>query len=257
MLHAIFLLDTKSGIEYLSKQFYEEKPEDETIIDPTLIAGFLNAIFSFSREARIGRLSEVQAEDLTFVYRVDQDGQVLIVALVDSDTDKNLLNNILSSLASHFRECYPTIGEQWAYDQSFFTGFEGFLDKIFYKEATEFLVEDYPEKLVARVLNLYPLYSLNTIEELGVSTGILIHEKEGNTDLNKELSQFSVSEVSKEKDKVELIMCPFCRGKKSRKPMCRFVTGFIKGFLNLPENAVKETHCFACGDDVCAFKITV
>jgi predicted hydrocarbon binding protein len=136
-------------------------------------------------------------------------------------------------------------------------GFEGFLDQIFYKEATEFLLEDYPEKLVVRVLRLYSLYSLNTIEELGASIGTSIKKKEGKTDLNKELSQFSVSEVSKEKDKVELIMCPFCRGKKSRKPMCRFVTGFIKGFLNLPENAVKETHCFACGDFVCAFKIDV
>ncbi|MHA2061228.1 MAG: 4-vinyl reductase [Candidatus Sifarchaeia archaeon] len=258
MLHAIFLLDAKSGIEYLSKQFYEDRSEseDETILDPTLIAGFLNAIFSFSREAKIGRLSEVQAEDLTFVYRVDQGGQVLIVALVDSETDKNLLEDILSSIATHFREKYPTIGEQWAYDSVFFEDFEVVLDQIFYKEVTEFLLEDYPDKLVARVLKLYPLYSLNTIEELGVSAGAFIREQEGKTDLNKELSQFSVSEVSKEKDKVDLIMCPFCRGKKSRKPMCNFVTGFIKGLLNLPEDAVKETHCFACGDNVCSFEIT-
>lgn len=257
MLHAIFLLDAKSGIEYLSKQFYEEKSENETVIDPTLIAGFLNAIFSFSREARIGRLSEVQAEDLTFVYRVDQDGQVLIVALVDSETDKNLLEDILSSISTHFREKYPTVGAQWAYDSVFFEDFEVVLDQIFYKEVTEFLLEDYPEKLVARVLKLYPLYSLKTIEQLGVNSGAFIRKKAGKADLNKELSQFSISEVSKEKDKVDLIMCPFCRGKKSRKPMCNFVAGFIKGFLDLPENAVKETHCFACGNNVCSFKITV
>lgn len=257
MLHAIFLLDAKSGIEYLSKQFYEEKTGNESVIDPTLIAGFLNAIFSFSREARIGRLSEVQAEDLTFVYRVDQDGQVLIVALVDSETDKNLLEDILSSISTHFREKYPTVGEQWAYDSVFFEDFEVVLDQIFYKEVTEFLLEDYPDKLVARVLKLYPLYSLKTIEQLGVNTGASIREKAGKIDLNKELSQFSVSEISKEKDKVDLIMCPFCRGKKRRKPMCNFVTGFIQGFLDLSENAVKETQCFACGDNVCSFKIIV
>lgn len=257
MLHAVFLLDAKSGIEYLSKQFYEDK--SETVIDPTLIAGFLNAIFSFSREARIGRLSEVQAEDLTFVYRVDQDGQVLIVALVDSETDKNLLEDILSSIASNFRESYPSIGEQWAYDSVLFGDFEKVLDEFFYKEVTEYLVEDYPEKIVARVLKLYPLYSPSTIEELGAFAGKFLREKEYDgvdpDKLQKELSKFSVSELSKAKDKIDLIMCPFCSGKKSRKPMCNFVAGFIKGFLNLAEGAVTETHCFACKDNVCSFKI--
>jgi predicted hydrocarbon binding protein len=255
LLHAIFLLNAKSGVEFLSKQFYEQKSSNEAVIDPTLISGFLNAIFSFSREARIGRLSEVQAEDLTFVYRVDQDGDVLIVALVDSETDKNLLDDILSSIASHFHERYPTVGEQWAYDQTFFAGFEEVLDRIFYKEVTEFLLEDYPEKVVGRVLKLYPLYSLKVIEELGVYAGKFIREKSGKTYLSKELSKFSVAEFSKKKDKVELLMCPFCRGKKSRKPMCNFVTGFIRGFLNLAEDAVTETQCFACGDGVCSFKI--
>jgi predicted hydrocarbon binding protein len=258
LLHAIFLLNAKSGVEFLSKQFYEEKSTNEVVIDPTLISGFLNAIFSFSREARIGRLSEVQAEDLTFVYRVDQDGQVLIVALVDSETDKNLLEDILQSIASHFREKYPSVGEQWAYDQAFFEGFEEVLDQIFHKEVTEFLLEDYPEKIVARVLKLYPLYSLQTIEELGVYAGKSIREtySEVKPDkLQKELSKFSVSELSKEKDKVDLLMCPFCRGKKSKKPICNFVTGFIQGFLNLPDGTVTETHCFACGDGICSFKI--
>lgn len=260
MLHAIFLLDAKSGVEFLSRTFYEEKSvKDEAVIDPTLIAGFLNAIFSFSREAKIGRLSEVQAEDLTFVYRVDQDGQVLIVALVDSETDKNLLEDVLSRIASHFREKYPSVGEQWAYDQAFFSGFEEVLDKFFYKEVTEFLLENYPDKIVARVLKLYPLYSLEVIEKLGAYAGVFIKEKENdNIDpnkLQKELSKFTVSELSKEKDEISLLMCPFCSGKKSRKPMCNFVTGFIKGFLNLPERAVTETQCFSCGDDVCSFKI--
>ncbi|MFX1520277.1 MAG: V4R domain-containing protein [Promethearchaeota archaeon] len=257
MLHAIFLLDSKSGVEFLSKQFYEQKSSNEAVIDPTLISGFLNAIFSFSREARIGRLSEVQAEDLTFVYRVDQDGQVLIVALVDSETDKNLLEDILQSIASHFREKYPSVGEQWAYDQTFFESFEEVLDQIFYKEVTEFLLENYPKKIVARVLKLYPLYSLKTIEELGVHAGRFIREKSGKTYLSKELGKFSVTEFSRKKDKVELLMCPFCRGKKSSKPMCNFVTGFIRGFLNLAEDAVTETHCFACGDSACTFKIEI
>ena len=97
------------------------------------------------------------------------------------------------------------------------------------------------------------------IEELGAYAGRFIRDDYSDKidlyNLQKELSKFSVSELSKKKDKIDLIMCPFCRGKTDRKPMCNFVTGFIQGFLNLREGAVTETHCFACRDSACSFKI--
>jgi predicted hydrocarbon binding protein len=259
VLHATYILDANSGIELLNKQFYSAE-EGDAAIDPTLISGLLNAIFSFS-QVEIGRLEEVQAEDFTLVYR--QEGDILVVALVESDTDKGLLENILSSVSSQFLERYPN-ATQTAYDRASFMGFEKTLDQIFYSEVLEYLTEDYPEQLVARVLKMHELYSPEIVEKHGVHVGALIREKEsGEVDLHKlqkELSKFSIVELSreKEKEKVSLLICPFCNGRKSRRPMCSFVTGFIKGFLGLSKKrAVTETHCFGCGHDLCSFSVVL
>ncbi|MFX1520280.1 MAG: V4R domain-containing protein [Promethearchaeota archaeon] len=259
MLHAVYILDANSGIELLDKQFHNEE-EDDAAIDPTLISGLLNAIFSFS-QVEIGSLEEVQAEDFTVVYR--QEGDILVVALVESDTDKDLLENMLSSISSQFLERYPN-ATQKAYNRAAFMDFEEILNQIFYSEVLEYLTEDYPEKLVARVLKMYELYSSDVIEKHGAHVGGFIREKEsGEVDLHKlqkELSKFSVVELNREneKEKVSLLICPFCNGRKSRRPMCGFVTGFIKGFFDLPnKRAVTETHCFGCGHDVCSFSIVL
>jgi predicted hydrocarbon binding protein len=259
VLHTVYILDANSGIELLSKQFYNEE-DDETAIDPTLISGLLNAIFNFS-QIEIGSLKEVQAENFTFAYR--QEGDILVVALVESDTDKDLLENTLSSVASQFLERYPN-ATQKAYNRAIFMGFEEVLDQIFYSEVLEYLTEDYPEKLVARVLKMYKLYPPVLIETHGVHVGAFIREKEsGEVDLHKlqkELSKFSVVELGREneKEKVSLLICPFCEGRKSNRPMCHFVTGFIKGFFDLSKKrAVTETHCFGCGHDACTFSVVL
>jgi len=53
--------------------------------------------------------------------------------------------------------------------------------------------------------------------------------------------------------------CPECRGIKSNKPCCFFLSGFIEEIIrrlfNLNVNVI-ETRCIATGDEFCEFKVT-
>jgi len=53
--------------------------------------------------------------------------------------------------------------------------------------------------------------------------------------------------------------CPECRGIKSNKPCCYFLSGFTEGIIRRLFNlsvTVIETKCIATGDDFCEFKVT-
>ena len=53
--------------------------------------------------------------------------------------------------------------------------------------------------------------------------------------------------------------CPECRGVKSNKPCCYFLSGFTEGIIRRLFNlnvTVVETRCIATGDEFCEFKVT-
>jgi len=52
--------------------------------------------------------------------------------------------------------------------------------------------------------------------------------------------------------------CPECRGIKSNKPCCYFLSGFTEGIIQRLFNlnaTVVETKCIAVGDEFCEFKV--
>jgi len=61
-------------------------------------------------------------------------------------------------------------------------------------------------------------------------------------------------------NRMDVLLCPFCRNVSSAFPCCHFLAGFVEGLLNsvpgLGEVAVVETHCRGKGDETCTFAAT-
>ncbi len=61
-------------------------------------------------------------------------------------------------------------------------------------------------------------------------------------------------------DRLDVLVCPFCRNLPSTVARCHFLAGFVQGLLNsvpgLDHVEVAETLCRAKGDDTCTFVAT-
>jgi predicted regulator of Ras-like GTPase activity (Roadblock/LC7/MglB family) len=59
-------------------------------------------------------------------------------------------------------------------------------------------------------------------------------------------------------NRLDVLVCPFCRNRPSASVRCHFLAGFVQGLLNsvpdLGEVVVTETVCRATGEDTCSFE---
>jgi predicted regulator of Ras-like GTPase activity (Roadblock/LC7/MglB family) len=72
------------------------------------------------------------------------------------------------------------------------------------------------------------------------------------------VSPFAIANV--QGNRLDVLVCPFCRNLPSTVARCHFLAGFVQGLLNsipgLDHVEVSETLCRAKGDDTCSFVAT-
>jgi predicted hydrocarbon binding protein len=70
------------------------------------------------------------------------------------------------------------------------------------------------------------------------------------------VSPFAIADA--QGNRLDVLVCPFCRNRPSESVRCHFLAGFIQGLLKsvpgLGEVAVTETICRARGEDTCTFE---
>jgi predicted hydrocarbon binding protein/predicted regulator of Ras-like GTPase activity (Roadblock/LC7/MglB family) len=70
------------------------------------------------------------------------------------------------------------------------------------------------------------------------------------------VSPFAIADA--QGNRLDVLVCPFCRNRPSDLVRCHFLAGFIQGLLNsvpgLGEVVVAETLCRATGEDTCSFE---
>ncbi len=71
------------------------------------------------------------------------------------------------------------------------------------------------------------------------------------------VAPFAIAKAGR--DRLDLLVCPFCRGVRSHEAHCDFLTGLFQGLLReipgLPEFEVVETACKGQGADACSFEL--
>jgi predicted hydrocarbon binding protein len=69
------------------------------------------------------------------------------------------------------------------------------------------------------------------------------------------LNEISVAKLDSNHEFFDVVLCPICRGRTSKKAMCQFFSGFIEGAFDNPSITVEETSCRALGDKTCRFTL--
>lgn len=141
--HAIFLIDAKSGLTFLSKKFsagfdqYDEFNED-------LISGFLNAINYFVREINSASesIQEINFKNSRILY--DQVGRLMVIA-ISKKTDIVVERKIISNILDDFYNSYKFNIENFKGNIQVFKKFRSNLERY---HLTGFLRSGDPNDLV-------------------------------------------------------------------------------------------------------------
>jgi predicted hydrocarbon binding protein len=128
------------------------------------------------------------------------------------------------------------------------------------------LIEGFPKDTIRLVRRLDEKFETDIKKKimfsLGVYFGIEISKIEYPTrvslnqdEILKLLNEISVAKFDKSERVFTLAICPICRGRESKEPICDFFTGFIEGCFDNPNLQVKEIACKATGDNSCTYSL--
>ena len=130
----------------------------------------------------------------------------------------------------------------------------------------ENLVEGFPNDTIRLVRRLDDKYDAQinrkVLFSLGIYFGIELSKiyfsdtvTISQNEVLKLLNEISVAKFDKKTRTYILSICPICRGKSSKDPMCNFFAGFIEGCFDNPNFKIQEVTCKAKGDNNCSFSV--
>ncbi|MEM3147526.1 MAG: helix-turn-helix domain-containing protein [Candidatus Jordarchaeales archaeon] len=125
MIHMVYVIDEKSGINLLFRKYGELE------MDEVLMSGFLTAIKHFSSEFKKDEpdtIQEIEMKTYKIVYASDKG--ILVAAVSNYDDSTPIIRKALLTLASRFSEEYGKILKSWHGDTSIFSEFTAEIDKI-------------------------------------------------------------------------------------------------------------------------------
>ena len=260
MLLEIFIIQEGSSLLLLRHSFTKKKYE----INGNLFSGLISALTMFTSELEIGDIKHFQTGELRVFITTFKN--VIFVGLVEEDPHSEIIGISLKQIRENFLEEYSQEIANWNGKISIFEGFREKIDEIVFGNFSKFFIEkDFP-KHVIRVIRKFqskfePKYLKIIGEEIGFTRAVAVSSfKSLKKQIKKELNLFSINNVSssnEEELQIDIPMCPICRGIKNSEFSCKFIEGFIEGFIrksfNLDSIQIKETKCIAHGEENCRF----
>lgn len=260
MLLEIFIIQEGSSLLLLRHSFTKKKYE----INGNLFSGLISALSMFTAELEIGVIKHFQTGELRILITTYKN--LIFVGLVDDDPHSEFIEISLKRIREEFLKDYSKEIEKWSGRVSIFKGFRKKIDEIVYAEFSKYFIEkDFPKNVISVVRKFQSKFEPKFIKFIGKETGIARAEtvssfKSLKKQIRKELNLFSINNISSSNEdelQINIPMCPICRGIKNPEFSCKFIEGFIEGYikksLHLDSIIVKETECIALGDEKCRF----
>lgn len=260
MLLEIFIIQEGSSLLLLRHSFTKKIYE----INGNLFSGLISALSMFTAELEIGSIRHFQTGELRVLITTYKN--IIFVGLVDDDPHSEFIEISLKKIREEFLKEFSEEMANWSGKISIFEGFRETIDEIVYTEFSKYFIEkDFPKNVISVVRKFQSKFESKYIKFIGKETGIARAETQSSfkslkKQIRKELSLFSINNVSSSNEQellIDIPMCPICRGIKNSEFYCKFLEGFIKGYieksLNLDSIQVKETMCIAHGDEHCRF----
>jgi len=260
MLLEVFIIQEGSSLLLLRHSFTKKKYE----MNGNLFSGLISALSMFTSELEIGDIKHFQTGELRVLITTYKN--MIFVELVDDDPHSEFIEISLKKIREEFLKEYSQEIEKWSGKISIFEDFREKIDNIVYAEFSKYFIEkDFPKNVINVVRKFQSKFESKYLKFIGKETGIARAEtvssfKSLKRQIRKELSLFSINNVSSSNEEdlqINIPMCPICRGIKNQEFSCKFLEGFIEGYieksLNLDSIQVKETKCIAHGDENCRF----
>jgi len=260
MLLEIFIIQEGSSLLLLSHSFTKKNYK----IDGNLFSGLISALSMFTAELEIGSIKHFQTGELRVLITTYEN--IMFVGLVDDDPHSDFIEISLKKIREDFHKEFSEDMLNWTGRISIFEKFTKNIDEIVYAEFSKYFIEkDFPKNVINVVRKFQSKFEPKYVKYIGKETGIARAELQPSFKLlqkqiRKELRLFSINEVSSSNDrelKIDIPTCPICRGIKNSDFSCKFIEGFIEGYimksLNLDSVHVEEPECIAHGDENCRF----
>ena len=260
MLLEIFIIQEGSSLLLLRHSFTKKIYE----INGNLFSGLISALSMFTAELEIGSIKHFQTGELRVLITTYKN--IIFVGLVDDDPHSEFIETSLKKIREEFLKEFSEEMTNWSGKISIFEGFRNTIDEIVYTEFSKYFIEkDFPKNVISVVRKFQSKFESKYLKFIGKETGIARAETQSSfkslkKQIRKELSLFSINNVSSSNEQelqIDIPMCPICRGIKNSEFYCKFLEGFIEGYieksLTLDSIHVKETMCIAHGDEHCRF----
>jgi predicted hydrocarbon binding protein len=262
MLLEVFIINKQNSLLMVHRSFTKK----ELQMDGHLFSGLIATISSFITEMKIGQIKHFEAGDIRILISTFE--EIFVVGLVEEQHEDEFISNSLRAIAESFWAGYKDQLKEWNGDLLVFNPFLNQIDDIVYSGFTkQYLSKDYPKHIVSVTRQFQNKFEPPIMKFIGKKVGLA--RGQASKDLNiikkkliKEINLFSISELKESANnsfRIEISMCPICRGIKDKNFSCKFFEGFIEGYLAASLTAkttlVKETQCIAHGNPDCRFEI--
>ena len=250
MIFEVYVIYALSGMSLIDKTYRKI----HLGVTNSLVSGLLHTIYTmFEVEMEIGFVKSIATKDYKLVYLKHED--VLVISLVDTKLEEKKVQSMIDEIGKSFMAEFKGKIRDHKSDMLYFEKFIPKLDSIVISTISDLFLENYPADIVTLVNYIGEQYSLKYQEKIGKNLAGKIRASRfsneiKNKNLKKELSKFTVIKQLND-DLLELSVCPFCRKKKSKSPMCNFITGFVNGMLD--SDKWYEKTCSGRGDKSCTF----
>ncbi|QEE15089.1 V4R domain-containing protein [Promethearchaeum syntrophicum] len=264
MLLEIFIIQEGSSLLLLRHSFTKKKYE----INGNLFSGLISALSMFTSELEIGDIKYFQTGELRVF--ITSYKKLIFVGLVEEDPHSEIIGSSLKKIRESFLEDYSQEIENWKGKISIFEGFRKKIDEIVYGDFSKLFIEkDFPKHVIRVIRKFQSKFEPKYLKLIGEETGLaraasVSSFKSLKKHIRKELNLFSINNVSSSNEQeiqIDIPMCPICRGIKSSEFSCKFLEGFIEGYIkksiSLDSIQIKETQCIAHGDEQCRFKVNL
>ncbi|UYP43793.1 hypothetical protein NEF87_000078 [Candidatus Lokiarchaeum ossiferum] len=263
MLLEIFIIQKGSSFLLLHRSF-----TTKTIaMNGVLFSGMISAISLFTKELKIGQITHFETGDHRVLISSNQD--IIVVGIVEESKEDNFVEISLKKISEQFYEQFGQNIKNWNGDTQIFEPFAKNVDEIVYSEFTQlYISKDFPKHVIKVIRQFQDRFEPNVMKLIGFKAGQvrarnIKTKKQLKKKLRKELDLISinhVNEFTEENLEIEINLCPVCRGIKNDNFSCKFIEGFIEGFLQhelLADMTIKakETSCIAHGDKACIFSV--
>jgi len=264
MLLEIFIIQEGSSLLMLRHSFTTKRYK----INGNLFSGLISALSMFTSELEIGKIQHFQTGELRVIITTYK--HVLFVGIVDESKDNEFIEISLKKIREAFLKDFSNEIENWNGKISIFDKFSSKIDEIVYTEFSKYYIErDFPKYVISEVRKFQSKFEPKYIRFIGEDTGTARAIKQTSfkalkKQIHKELNLFSINNVSfpaKNELKIEIPMCPICRGIKSQEFSCKFIEGFNEGYVKKSLDSdnihVEETECIAHGNESCVFIVNL